>query len=458
MRSNSGKCSSWLAAFAVPLVWFTFGGNVEGGYITIVNNGPDTNRVNIVFMGDGYTAGEQDTTYNEHINAMVTHLFSAGEDPYPRYHKYFNIHRVNLASAESGASAPPEGISRNTALGASYYFNGAGKYSLFVDIQKARAQLIEALKEAPFKPQVVLIPVNAGDAGGCSSGQFSVFAGGYYNGSEIALHEMGHSFNGLADQYGGIHDTYIGKEPREVNVTASASGEKWSQWLGYDQPGVGKIGVYEGGYYYDRGVYGPSANSKMRYLGQPFDVVSREKIVLDIYNAVRPVDSWASNDQPVVDPELLWVKVVDPEVVKVSWLINDQVLPDTVGQTLRLSDIGFNSGTYTITAKVSDTTEWVRRNRESLEQSVKWTVELTAPVLKVNTAPAAVAVSSKDDLSAKAVDELKAASLTITGLDSTPALGTSCGVPAIIPMGLLALGFSTISGRGGFRPGRSPRS
>ncbi|HHH75644.1 MAG TPA: hypothetical protein ENL03_01305, partial [Phycisphaerae bacterium] len=86
-----------LVALAWPAIALT------SGYATIVDTGPSSNRVDIVFLGDGYTASEIDTVYPTHIDNMLTHMFNAGEDPFPRYSNYFNIHKVDVISEQSGA-------------------------------------------------------------------------------------------------------------------------------------------------------------------------------------------------------------------------------------------------------------------------------------------------------------------------------------------------------------------
>ncbi len=91
------------------------------GYVTIWNNGPTTNRINMVFLGDGYQAHEIGTTYVNHIDSMLNHMFYDGEDPFPRYRNFYNVYRVDVVSNESGADKPPEDIWRDTALDASYY-------------------------------------------------------------------------------------------------------------------------------------------------------------------------------------------------------------------------------------------------------------------------------------------------------------------------------------------------
>ena len=64
----------------------------------------------------------------------------------------------------------------------------------------------------------------------------------------IDVLHLEHPFAGLADEYGGDPTRYTGPEPFQANITTDPTGAKWAAWLGYDQPGIGVIGAYEGGY------------------------------------------------------------------------------------------------------------------------------------------------------------------------------------------------------------------
>jgi hypothetical protein len=83
--------------------------------------------------------------------------------------------------------------------------------------------------------------VNDAQYGG-GGGYFAVHAAGNSSAREIGLHEVGHSFAGLADEYGGFQEMYLGTEPFEINVTTNPAGEKWAEWLGYIDPALGPVG------------------------------------------------------------------------------------------------------------------------------------------------------------------------------------------------------------------------
>jgi hypothetical protein len=359
-------------------------GQARGAYTVIAESGPASNRVNVVFLGDGYTADQIETTYVSHINSVLDHMFDAAEDPFARYANFFNVYRVNVISQESGADVPPLGIFRDTALGASYCWEGGPERLLFVEANKAKLVLDAALAGSSIRSRINLVTVNDARYGGAADGMFAVFAGANDRTPDLALHEMGHTFSHLADEYDdtdpNILSTYTGEEPAEVNVTVSPTGEKWSRWLGYDQGSLGLVGAYEGARYFDKGLYRPSDTSKMRELNKPFNAVCREKIIHDIYSAVAPVDSYTEGgdeEQPLVDPQDLRVDLVDPDILSVNWYVNRKLVPGADDEFFSLADFGYGPGSYLVNARAFDPTDWVRDSRGDLEQWVQWYVLLT---------------------------------------------------------------------------------
>ena len=353
-------------------------GPAKADYVTMVDNGPSSNRVDMVFLGDGYTAPDEiGVLYVSHIQAMLDHMFDPGEDPFARYEKFFNVHRIDVVSNESGADMPPD-IVRDTALGAR--FDDSIAHLIRIDVPKAYDVLDDALEGAGFFAEMRLVTVNVTRYGG-GGGAFAVYAGGSNSSAEIALHELGHSFSHLADEY-STGGAYSGPEPDEVNLTKSPdgpSGAKWERWWGYVDPDtdIGPIGAYPGGGGYSSGLYRPSDNSKMKSLDRPFDAVSREKIILDIYTYVDPLDAWLVNGETLIDPDSLWVDVVDPDVIQVQWYVNDEPVVGATGESF--APLGLGPGNYSITARAYDDTPWVRLVTDKLDQSVNWSVSVTVP-------------------------------------------------------------------------------
>ncbi len=352
---------------------------------TLVDNGPSSNRVDVVFLGDGYTASDLTAgTFDQHIVNYLDYWFADSNNsaPFFRYRNYFNIHKVDIVSNQSGADRLPEGILRDTALDAAYYFDGGPDRLLYINENKANSLRDQALSDASFRAEMQYIVVNSDRYGG-GGGNYSVFAGGNEDASELALHEVAHAFSHLADEYVTWATTYSGPEPVAANITKSSTGAKWSQWLGYEQDGLGEIGVYEGAGYYEKGLYRPSQTSKMRSLGYPFNAISREQIILDIYQFVDPLDAWLSNQTPLLDPEAIYVSVIDDEVIHLQWFWDGVLMPDVTTPIFDMSQFEHGTGEYELTVRAFDPTAfdpvngWVRINSSALEQFVSWQIRLT---------------------------------------------------------------------------------
>jgi IgA Peptidase M64/FG-GAP-like repeat len=338
----------------------------------IVTTGNSANRVDVIFLGDGYTAADIATNFTSHIANYLSYIFddSALTQPFGRYEQFFNIYAVDVISNQSGADDPLAGVLRDTALDASYSWDGVTERLLYVNDTKAVTAMNTALSGTGIGAEMRYVLVNDAKYGG--GGYFGVYAAGNPSAREVALHEIGHSFAGLADEYGDP-GLYVGLEPSAINVTKSASGAKWAEWLGYNDPVLGTVGAYEGGYYHDFGIYRPTLDSKMRSLDRPFDPIAREEFVHRFYDFVDPLDGYDSNLGTRSNVQSLKVDVIDPEVIHVDWNVNGQVFANA-GERFNLANHGFGNGSYTVTARAYDPTDWVRGDRSDLEQTVSWTV------------------------------------------------------------------------------------
>ncbi|MBL9123860.1 MAG: hypothetical protein JNG90_09525, partial [Planctomycetaceae bacterium] len=151
--------SWWIATGLVVGLVSTGVSAARADYDTVWSNGPSANRVDLVFVGDGYTASQIDTVYPQHIQAMLDHMFVA-EEPFSRYRNFFNAYRVNAVSNQAGADVPPEGIFRDTALGATYYYDGVTERLLGVNETLAQAAVDGGLAGSGILPEMRLVTVN----------------------------------------------------------------------------------------------------------------------------------------------------------------------------------------------------------------------------------------------------------------------------------------------------------
>jgi hypothetical protein len=232
----------------------------------IQETGPASQRFDMVIVGDGYTAAQQGLL-RQHAEAKWAQI--AATAPWNRYRNSVNVWLVNVISNESGVdNDPTPGINRDTALGMYFWCGGTER---LLCLNEATAKAYAA--QAPGVDAIVAVG-NSTKYGGAGYPSLSTVSGGNVHSAEVAIHELGHSVGGLADEYFTPGTTYTGAEPREPNVTRSADGAKWASYLGRPTPDGGVIGAFRGGRYYENGIYRPSQDSLMRSLGKPFNSIS----------------------------------------------------------------------------------------------------------------------------------------------------------------------------------------
>jgi hypothetical protein len=196
---------------------------------TILNNGDSMNRVDIAILGDGFTANEMGA-FAEHAQRFIQVMFA--QEPFREYQRYFNVRRVDMVSRQSGADHPEESppVFKDTAFDAAY--NCAGIQRLVcVNLEKVSRALSNAL--TPSQRDIILIYVNDSQYGG-SGGSVAV-ASIHGESVEIVLHELGHSFGLLADEYGSPNPPPCESsfDPPEPTVTNETRREfiKWAAWI-----------------------------------------------------------------------------------------------------------------------------------------------------------------------------------------------------------------------------------
>ncbi len=358
-------------------------------------NGIPANRISMVYVSEGFRSAEMPAFAATVDKAVRYRDTAAMAEPYRRYRHFFNSYRIELPSPVSGITHPGE-PAKNTPLNGQADSDRLGT----VDAGKLTAAVQAGMAGLGAKKTWHYAVLN--DPGYFNSGGSNtcVFSMNYWG--EIALHEGGHAFHNLADEYGGTGTAPAG-EPREVNVTADPAGKKWSAWVGYNQPGVGENKPFEGGRYFDKGIYRPSQNSKMNITSQgrpaAYNIISIEKILQDIYAVVKPLDAFRDTALVLDDPDSLWVKTVDPQVLWVDWSVDGKLQNTNGGEALRLGSLSdLAPGAHRIKAHAYDEVvlhsgsgnatphplDWARSGLAALQQDVEWTVRITRPLALLN--------------------------------------------------------------------------
>jgi hypothetical protein len=185
--------------------------------VAIRHNGDPAHKVDLLLLGDGYTAQELDK-FLSRARELSDHLFSVS--PFKERAQDFNVWALTLPVPESGVSRPSTGIHRASAVGLRYDIFGSERYALTLDNRAFR----ELAAYAPY--DVVEIVFNGQTYGGGGIfGQFSTVAADNDWREYLFVHEFGHHFAGLADEYYTSPSVYgpapaTRVEPWEPNVTA----------------------------------------------------------------------------------------------------------------------------------------------------------------------------------------------------------------------------------------------
>jgi hypothetical protein len=189
----------------------------------VIENGPPAEKVDLLLLGDGYTAAEMGKWHAD-AKRLADILFSAS--PFKERRSDFNVWALDTPSLESGIARPSTGVSRRSALRATYDAFGSERYVLAFDNKRVR----EVAAAAPY--DVVEIVVNGRTYGG--GGIFNLYATVASDNAftpYVFVHEFGHHIAGLADEY-YTSDVAYGSpaerpEPWELNVTANAQAPRW---------------------------------------------------------------------------------------------------------------------------------------------------------------------------------------------------------------------------------------
>jgi hypothetical protein len=198
----------------------------------VVQNGEPRDKVDLLLMGDGYTAAEMEKWHKD-AHRMADLLFAAS--PFKERRADFNVWAVDTPAEESGVSRPSDGIYRRSPLRATYDAFGSERYVLAFDNKRMR----EAASAAPY--EFIEIVVNDRKYGG--GGIFNLYATVSADNAftpYVFVHEFGHHFAGLADEYYTSDVAYEASaarpEPWEPNVTADPHAAKWSGLIAAGTP------------------------------------------------------------------------------------------------------------------------------------------------------------------------------------------------------------------------------
>jgi hypothetical protein len=204
-----------------------------GGVIELQNSGDPAVKVDFLIMGDGYTAAER-KKFESDARRLLDILFATS--PFKERRSDFNVWGICPAADESGVSRPSTGLHRRSPLGASYDAFGSERYVLTFDNHVVR----DIASFAPYE-FIEIITNSRTYGGGGIFGLYSTVAADSEQAPYVFVHEFGHHFAGLADEYYTSPVAYlpaaVRTEPWEPNATALLD-PTYLKWKDLVSPGT----------------------------------------------------------------------------------------------------------------------------------------------------------------------------------------------------------------------------
>ncbi|MBN1118036.1 MAG: peptidase M64 [Bacteroidales bacterium] len=236
----------------------------------IHKSGNFENNVDIVFFAEGYTQNEQDKFFRD-VERFKNYLF--GWEPFLNYKDKINILAVFAPSPQTGVDIPSTGLEVETLADAHFGTFGIDRYLTLPDIGK----VYKYLNAVPVDQVCVLVNSSKYGGGGIYN-YYNIFTSDDYHAELLFLHEFGHGFASLADEYFNSEVAYedfgdLNTEPYQPNITTLVDFErKWMSMVPdtvpiptpdtslYDNA----VGVFEGANYVAEGFYRPYRNCAMQ--------------------------------------------------------------------------------------------------------------------------------------------------------------------------------------------------
>jgi hypothetical protein len=327
---------------------------------SLLSTGASSQRIDFVFVAEGYQASERakflaDAT--RFLEYMVDPANGSLNQPFSGYRKYFNASALFVASNQSGLDT--FGASVDT------YFNAgqrnAGGRLIYGDNQKVAQAVSDAYAANAHEVTVVLM--NSTLYGGAGGSTAWVTAGNPSS-AEAMLHEIGHTFASLEDEYADASLAGFGPVTGldSVHLSTSPSQVPWTAWLGYSDL-LGTVGTFEGGFYRSTGVYRATLDSKMFHLGVPFNAPEKEAFALAYY---KGIGDYLSFDASI--PGLVKAVVPDAAQLSFAWNINGVDVWTIDQNYLDLYSLGTPANGATVKLTTTDKSGFIRTELSATSQ------------------------------------------------------------------------------------------
>jgi len=386
------------------------------------NSGPPANRVDILVLGDGYTAA-QTATFATHAQNLYDAMFNVS--PYEDYANLVNWTTGFVTSNQSGADHPPYQAGCGTlaccADSAASTDPFAGQFSdTALDARFCTSNIHRLLTTSSSKTMAaaaaypnwdhILVTVNDSVYGG-AGGSYAVTSANA-SGPLVVIHEYGHSFSKLADEYTSAYPGFpacsdITSPPCEANVTNQTTPAliKWAPLLTPaipipTPPGTPGTGLFEGARYLTTGMYRPTSSTcLMRSLGSTFCSVCAAAYVKRLYSGgfgapaagidlIEPGTEAPPSAVPVAytagNSLTVSATVLVPTLGSVTrqWLLDGIEIPGATGSSHVFNQASATPATRTLRLRVTDTTGTLPTSMAGgvLEHTRSWTINISPSI------------------------------------------------------------------------------
>ncbi|NLJ07773.1 MAG: peptidase M64 [Sphingobacteriales bacterium] len=258
-------------------------------FVNLRNSGKPSEKVDIVIIPDGYRKREKRKMLKDARNLSEWVL---SYSPLKEHKNRFNIKLVIAFSEDSGCDDPNEDIFKNTVVHTHFNTLGSDRYLMTDSVWK----LHDIASVVPYD-QIIIMTNSSKYGGGAIYNYYATCTSGNPLSGFVVSHEFGHSFAGLADEYEGDspYTLYfsLSAEPWEPNITTLVDfNAKWKNMIDKDIPiptpvdkkYSGKLGVFEGAGYLQKGVYRPVMDCTMRSISPDNFCPVCRKAIMEMIN------------------------------------------------------------------------------------------------------------------------------------------------------------------------------
>lgn len=275
----------WMEEINPEAVYADPGNPLSFETIELEINGPPEEKVDLLFLAEGYSKEEMEKFISD-VTRSVDYIFT--EEPFKSHRKAFNIRAVLSASQDTGTDIPGQDIWKNTVMNSNFYTFGIERYMTTLD----HASVCDVASNAHYDQIYILVNTPKYGGGGMYN-MYAISAADNEKSQAVVVHEFGHSFAGLADEYYNSKVAYndffkLDAEPWNPNLTTLV--DFTSKWIDMipegtpiptplEDPFLETVGVFEGGGYVTKGVYRPMVDCLMHSNEASFCPVCQRAII-----------------------------------------------------------------------------------------------------------------------------------------------------------------------------------